>query len=264
MYNEQIEALISAALADGMLTEKEKQVLFKKAQAQGIDLDEFEMVLDARLVELEKAEKAKAAAAAPKSNKLGDVKKCPNCGAIVQSYLGACPECGYGFEDMAANLTSRKLTEKLDKVAKEWDDKIIAEKNDDIQWELSKGKEQALAQAIMTTPLPNSKADLFEFMTMTQAAFLSTSTPYHSAAAYNTKYQESLLKAKSLFAKDDIFSSIINEEQNIQIKYKEIHKKQPKVAGMSPTSKQMRNFGLGCLGFIVLYFIICGIVVAFF
>ena len=80
MYNEQIESLISAALADGMLTEKEKQVLFKKAQSQGIDLDEFEMVLDARLVELEKAEKAKAAAAAPKSNKLGDVKKCPNCG----------------------------------------------------------------------------------------------------------------------------------------------------------------------------------------
>ena len=68
MYNEQIEALISAALADGMLTEKEKQILFKKAQSQGIDLDEFEMVLDARLVELEKAEKAKAAASAPKSN----------------------------------------------------------------------------------------------------------------------------------------------------------------------------------------------------
>ena len=72
MYNEKIEALISAALADGKLTEKEKQVLFKKAQAEGIDLDEFEMVLDARLVELEKAEKA--ATSAPKSNKLGDVK----------------------------------------------------------------------------------------------------------------------------------------------------------------------------------------------
>ena len=52
MYNEQIEALISAALADGMLTEKEKQILFKKAQAQGIDLDEFEMVLDARVFKM--------------------------------------------------------------------------------------------------------------------------------------------------------------------------------------------------------------------
>lgn len=51
MYNEQIEVLISAALADGVLTEKEKQILFKKAESMGIDLDEFEMVLDARLVE---------------------------------------------------------------------------------------------------------------------------------------------------------------------------------------------------------------------
>ena len=254
MYNEQIEALISAALADGMLTEKEKQILFKKAQAQGIDLDEFEMVLDARLVELEKLEKAKAAASAPKSNKVGDVKKCPNCGAIVQSYLGACPECGYGFEDMTANLTSRKLTEKLDKIAKEWDDKISAQTNEDEKWALQKGKEQALAQAIMTTPLPNTKADLFEFMTMTQAAFLSTSTPYHSAAAYNTKYQESLLKAKSLFAKDDIFIAMINEEQNVQAKYKEIHKKQPKV-GLKPETKVI----LGLLGFIVAAFTLLGI-----
>ena len=45
MYNEQIENLINLALADGELSEKEKQILFKKAEAAGIDLDEFEMVL---------------------------------------------------------------------------------------------------------------------------------------------------------------------------------------------------------------------------
>lgn len=47
MYNEQLEKLIDYALADGELTEKEKQVLFKKAESMGVDLDEFEMVLDA-------------------------------------------------------------------------------------------------------------------------------------------------------------------------------------------------------------------------
>ena len=79
MYNEQLEQLIDAALADGVLTEKEKQILFKKAQTFGIDLDEFEMVLDARLVKLQKEQQS-----APKSNKLGDVKKCPACGAILK------------------------------------------------------------------------------------------------------------------------------------------------------------------------------------
>ena len=35
LYNEKLEELIDAALADGVLTEKEKQVLFKKAQESG-------------------------------------------------------------------------------------------------------------------------------------------------------------------------------------------------------------------------------------
>ncbi len=42
------------ALADGELTEKKKQILFKNAEVQGIDLDEFEMVLYARLFERNK------------------------------------------------------------------------------------------------------------------------------------------------------------------------------------------------------------------
>ena len=99
MYNETIEALIKAALADGVLTEKEKQILFKRAQEQGIDLDEFEMVLDARLVELQKEKGAKSA---PKSDKYGSVRKCPACGAIVGAFKGLCSECGFEFT-MGAN-----------------------------------------------------------------------------------------------------------------------------------------------------------------
>lgn len=52
MYNEKIETLISAALADGTLTRKDILVLMKRAEAQGIDLDVFKMVLSARLFEL--------------------------------------------------------------------------------------------------------------------------------------------------------------------------------------------------------------------
>ena len=51
IYSPKIEKLIKMALADGELTEKEKQVLFKKAEEEGIDLDEFEMVLEAKLYE---------------------------------------------------------------------------------------------------------------------------------------------------------------------------------------------------------------------
>lgn len=54
MYNEQIESLITAALADCVLTDKEKNLLFKKAEAMGIDRDEFELVLEGRLAKRKK------------------------------------------------------------------------------------------------------------------------------------------------------------------------------------------------------------------
>lgn len=99
MYNEKIEQLIKAALADGILTEKEKQVLFKKAHELGIDLDEFEMVLDAKLYEAQEAEKQRRAKAAPKSDKYADVKKCPACGSIIPPNTKVCPGCGMVFSN---------------------------------------------------------------------------------------------------------------------------------------------------------------------
>ncbi len=50
-YDPKLEKLIDFALADGELTEKERQVLYAKAMSMGIDLDEFKMVLEAKLYE---------------------------------------------------------------------------------------------------------------------------------------------------------------------------------------------------------------------
>lgn len=79
MYNAQLEKLIEMALMDGELTEKEKQILFKKAESFGLDLDEFEMVLEARLFEKKQSNKKVEApvVAATKSDKFGDIKKMP-------------------------------------------------------------------------------------------------------------------------------------------------------------------------------------------
>lgn len=62
-------------------------------------------------------EKAKAAQkSAPKSNKFGDVRKCPTCGAMVESFQTKCPECGYEFTNIEANNTTQKLLDALDAV----------------------------------------------------------------------------------------------------------------------------------------------------
>lgn len=115
MYNEKIETLISAALADGVLTEKEKQILFKRAEAEGIDLDEFEMILDARLIELGN-KKENISKSAPKSNKFGDVRKCPTCGAILQSFQTKCDECGHEIINAGSVQSASKLFDMLQAV----------------------------------------------------------------------------------------------------------------------------------------------------
>lgn len=251
MYNEKIEGLIKAALADGVLTEKEKQVLFKRAQEQGIDLDEFEMVLDARLVELQKEEKEKASKSAPKSDKYGDVRKCPTCGSLVPALATSCPDCGYEFGGLEANLSSQKLAEKIEKINQEYENKIASiEESEaggpDKRWSLKKSKIDTIAQTIKTFPIPNTKADLFEFITSMQTKMLSGFIFKAEGEAYFIKYNEAIAKSKAMCANDPMFASIISEHPNIVNQYNKVSKKQ-KGIGLKPSVK----FAIGLIVFII-------------
>lgn len=224
MYNPDLETLIDAALADGELTEKEKQILFKKAQAMGVDLDEFEMVLDARLVKLKKAEQERAASSAPKSNKLGDVKKCPACGAMVQSYQGICPECGYAFENTDANSAVKELSSLLQKEA----DTVKMEK------------------IIDSYPIPMDKASLLAFVTWLRPQSTDTGNPL--ANAYYKKYAECVNKIKVSFANDKELSPFIAH-------FAEDEKKIKKQKIINYTIKNS-FFWIGIVLLIPLYFIL--------
>lgn len=162
------------ALMDGELTEKEKQVLFKKAELMGVDLDEFEMVLDARLFEKRQSVKTAApSVAAPKSDKFGDVKKCPACGAIVASFMTKCSDCSHDFNNLQANVSIQKLFEMLNEVEsnrKIKEDsgifgslsKKISETYGGTYDELSKRK----VEIIKNFPIPTTKNDILEFLSM--------------------------------------------------------------------------------------------------
>ncbi|MDE6308650.1 MAG: tellurite resistance TerB family protein, partial [Muribaculaceae bacterium] len=50
-FSPMLERLINAALADGVITDKERQVLHRKAQEEGVDPDELDLVLEAMLYE---------------------------------------------------------------------------------------------------------------------------------------------------------------------------------------------------------------------
>lgn len=191
MYNQQIEKLIEAALIDGQLTEKEKQILYKKAEASGIDLDEFEMILEARLFEKGK----QPSLISPQSDKFGDVRKCPACGALAESFATKCSDCGTEFRNIQASQNIIKFFEKLDDLERSRKDNnlndtenseigcatifkwlffywiliplkainFILSKTKSAKWSTTDMRKEEL---IMNFPIPNSREEIFEFLTL--------------------------------------------------------------------------------------------------
>lgn len=202
MYNEQLEQLIDAALADGELTEKEKQILFKKAQAMGVDLDEFEMVLDARLVKLKKAEAEKAASSAPKSNKLGDVRKCPQCGSVIGTFQMTCPECGFEFSGVGPNKFVEKFSLELRELIEKQDGGkgSLLERFDTSGAYKEKRQNKAIVKAetnfVKNYPLPMTKEDCVEMLNfILPKTYLSGSNG--ATKAWRSKYNAILLKLEN-------------------------------------------------------------------
>lgn len=85
-YPNELMDLLEVFLADGIITDKERNVLLTKAQMLGVDTEEFDLYIDAQVQIC-----AKEAAAAERRKK-GNV--CRSCGAILQMFADECPYCG--------------------------------------------------------------------------------------------------------------------------------------------------------------------------
>lgn len=106
--NKKLEKLIDYALVDGYITDKEKEVLIKKATQQGFDIDELEMILEGKQYE-------KASHSTPK------VEKCPSCGEILKGLSKVCPSCDYIID-----AKSKKKGQTLDVMLKKLDDTVYS------------------------------------------------------------------------------------------------------------------------------------------
>lgn len=229
MYNEQMEHLISAALADGVLTEKEKQILFKKAESMGIDLDEFEMVLDARLFELKKQESLPSSA--PKSNKYGDIRKCSACGAMLQSFQTVCPDCGHEVLNIDANTSITKLFKMLDEVEaqrKEGGLKSVVTGFLAQGFQMGFGDKttQRKIDIITNFPIPTTKEDILEFLSLAvpnakkTGNFFNRNDPENVShnifvPAWKSKCEQIIMKARFSMKNDHETLAEINEYAKI-------------------------------------------------
>ena len=101
----ELELLINYAIADGIITEKEREILRKKAVEMGVDPDEVEMVLEGRLGEKIQRENFNALKS--------QMRKCPNCGDVIPITSGVCPSCNFVFDNQGKDI---KLLSDLDKL----------------------------------------------------------------------------------------------------------------------------------------------------
>ncbi len=188
MISEELNDLIIAALADGEVTEKERAVLRRRAEKEGMDVDEFDILLDSRIIQrkemLARHQEWKANSQAFYSNdedeedeENGETKKKP-----LTPY--------------------QQLCERLQKI----EDKHRGEKT---KWyeSISKGDQERI-DCLRSFPIPKEREHLLEMI----GAIFSQYKSYGSGAdeqpfkkAYKAKFDECLAKVKAFYPDDTAF-----------------------------------------------------------
>ncbi len=103
---EELKALIQQYLTDGVLTDKERQVILNKAEKMGLDRDEIDLYLDA---EVQKIDQQTDAAVRKQKG-----KTCPFCGGSVPQLTDKCPHCGENITPEASKEL-QKIFNNLEK-----------------------------------------------------------------------------------------------------------------------------------------------------
>lgn len=132
----------------------------------------------------------------------GKIMKCPNCGEVLKALSAKCPSCGFELREVESTSSVKEFSDKLSKTIS------------------SKGR----VSLIRNFPVPNAKADIFEFMILATSNFetkkymTATGTEKELMEAWLSKIEQCYEKAEALFKNDkdfekfkDLYDSDISE-----------------------------------------------------
>ena len=128
--------------------------------------------------------------------KHGTIRKCPNCGEVIEAFVGECPSCGYEFRETGVATSVEKFTAKLSQA----------------------DTDEQRAVIIRSFPIPNTKEDILEFMLLASSN-IEGDQDSEVFDAWQVKFEQSYQKAK-LVIKDEDFAKVkeIYDNTDKQIK----------------------------------------------
>lgn len=168
MFSKELENLIQATLEDGQLSDIEKKALIKRAQNEGVDLDELEIYIDSllqrRTRELnEQKEVMEKILQQKKTEAYGEV--CPGCGKQVPPLTLQC-ECGYEFVKQKRVSAVEELSKRIAEIMDAPYQYSPGGKDDERYKDEVKARDQRILDMVTVAPIPNTKEDLIDFLAL--------------------------------------------------------------------------------------------------
>lgn len=142
MFSDSLNELIRASLTDGVITDKEREVIRKRAVAEGVDPDLVDVMIDASVQDNAQHRRARQ-------------RICPHCGAELEAFSTRCPACGEEIRNGRAVSSIQQFSCGIEEIASS--QKSAREKRKDTQ------------NFIEAFNVPNRREDLMEFLSLAAA-----------------------------------------------------------------------------------------------
>ncbi|MCQ2288392.1 MAG: zinc ribbon domain-containing protein [Muribaculaceae bacterium] len=275
MFSKELEEIIDAALADGVLTDTERRVLHKRAAAEGVDPDELDVVVEGRLAKMKRESDwlRPAPPKIPTQVKYGNVLTCPSCGAQVKAGAARCEECGYAFTNISATNSARELQRKIEEFDRRNTERLGNQSSglmDMFNGMNALNKQRQDQQAaksklnmISTFPVPNSRADLLDLMSMVEVQMdvagphdgINMTQQENMSYGYWLLFSNCINKARISFANDPDFAHFF-------ARYDEEVQKTKGLMGWWRTRGKLAKFGCGYVIVVIALFLLLGILAA--
>ncbi len=166
-----IENLIEMALADGVMTDKKREIILRKAETLGEDIDEVEMIIDGRIALMIKERGVQMTDSSSSPN--NELISCPSCGASIESFSTNCGYCSFEIKNVEVSGSVKKLIIQLEQAeltAKNSKSSggLIGGLMSMIDPSIANEKKifESKASVISTFPIPTTKSEILEFLSL--------------------------------------------------------------------------------------------------